>query len=53
MIYVLKRGDRYVANVQPPAWTSNADYALRFESADKAAAARGPSIRPVTIERVR
>ena len=53
MVYVLKRNERYVANVKPPAWTSNAEYALHFASADEAAAARGPSVRPVTIERIR
>ena len=53
MIYVLKRGERYVANVKPPAWTDSVQLAQRFESADKAAAARGPSVRPVTIERIR
>jgi len=53
MIYVLKRGERYVANVKPPAWTSNVELAQHFGSADEAAAARGPSVRPVTIERIR
>ena len=52
MIYVLKRGEQYVANVKPAAWTGNVKLAQHFDSAAKAAAARGPSIRPVTIERV-
>lgn len=52
MIYVLKRGERYVANVKPPAWTDKVELAQRFDSADQAAAARSPSVRPVTIERI-